>query len=453
VRAALAALVLGTAVSCTSITVASRASDAPRTPAAPALASPSGASAVASASAGPVAAGIPAAPTGPPDSPSATSAVLDGRTEGTLPASPALDAAVALPDLPPPTLDRRLKGKLKRILLKTVRKGPIAGLSVAVGMPDGSIWTGTAGNAEYAPPRPLTPDTGFAIASVTKTFIAALILQLVDEGKLSLDVPYGRWLPDGPRARTVTVRELLDHRSGIHDYFDSARYRAAIYEGDRDRVWTYDDILGLVKSGYCRPDRCYRYSNTNYVILGHIAEEVEGKPLNVLLRRRFFEPLGLDHTLLQPEDPTPLDAAHGFWRVGGRFIDHTGSSRVVPFMAAASVANAAGAIVSTPRDLVVWADALYGGDVLSRASRHAMLTFLPPEDYGLGVRRTRFAGRVAVGHRGSLRGFESSLWYFPQDHVSIALLSNQGLWLTDVPLAKIAQAVFRGGRRATQLPP
>jgi hypothetical protein len=82
-----------------------------------------------------------------------------------------------------------------------------------------------------------------------------------------------------------------------------------------------------------------------------------------------------------------------------------------------------------------------------------MLTFLPPDDYGFGVRRYRFVGRVAVGHRGGLRGYESSLWYFPQDHVSIALLSNQGLWVTDAPVAKIAQAIFRGGRRAPQALP
>jgi D-alanyl-D-alanine carboxypeptidase len=283
--------------------------------------------------------------------------------------------------------------------------------------------------------------------------VAALILQLVDEGKVTLDEPYERWLPDGPRARTVTIRQLLGHRSGIHDYFDSARYRAEIFGGDRDRVWTYDDILGLVKRGYCRPDACYRYSNTNYVILGRIAETVEGKPLNRLLRQRFFEPLGLDHTALQPDDPTPVDAAHGYWWFGGRFIDHTGSSRVIPFLAAASVADAAGAIVSTARDLVVWADALYDGDVLSRRSRHEMLAFQPPDDYGLGARRGHFAGHAAVGHRGGLRGFESSFWYFPQDDVSIVLLSNQGLWLTDEPLTKIAKALFSGGRRARQAAP
>jgi D-alanyl-D-alanine carboxypeptidase len=359
----------------------------------------------------------------------------------------------ALPGPSARSLDRRLRGKLRRIVTKTVRKGPVAGLQVAIRMPDGEVWSVSAGDAEKSPPRPVTATTGFAIASVTKTFVAALILQLVEEGKLSLDEPYERWLPDGPRARTVTIRELLSHRSGLHDYFDSARYRAEIFTNDRERVWTYDDILGLMKRGYCRPDACYRYSNTNYVILGRIAETVEGKPLARQLRERFFEPLGLDHTLLQPDDRTPLDAAHGFWAVGGRFVDHTGTSRVIPFMAAASVANAAGAIVSTARDLAVWAEALYAGDVLSRRSRHEMLAFQPPEDYGLGVRRGHFAGHAAVGHRGGLRGFESSFWYFPQDDVSIVLLSNQGLWLTDVPLAKIAKAVFASGRRERQSSP
>ena len=193
----------------------------------------------------------------------------------------------------------------------------MAGLSVAVMLPDGSIWTGTAGNAEYAPARPVTEDTGFAIASVTKTFVAALILQLVDEGKLSLDVPYERWLPDGPRSKTVTIRELLSHRSGIHDYFDSARYRAEIYEGDRDRVWTYDDILGLVKTGYCKPNACYRYSNTNYVMLGRIAEVVEGKPLNVLLRQHLFAPLGLDAHAPPARGPDPA-GRRARLLVGGR---------------------------------------------------------------------------------------------------------------------------------------
>jgi len=447
--AALSVLVLSTTVSCASITVA-----APTAP--PSVGAPR-----ASAGPTPTQAPTPTPDASPTPSPEATPppatqapvATLSPAT-GALPAAtaPALVAPAADPFPALLTLDRRLDRKLRSILEKTVEKGPVAGLSVAVMLPDGTIWTGTAGQAEYTPDRQLTKDTGFAIASVTKTFVAALILQLVDEGKLTLDEPYGTWLPEGPRARTVTIRQLLSHQSGIHDFFDSQRYRDAIYEGDRDHVWTYDEIMGLVKDGYCRPGACHRYSNTNYVLLGRIAETVEDKPLNRLLRQRFFRPLGMEHTLLQPDDPTPSDVAHGHWWVGGRFVDHTRDSEVIPFMAAASVAGAAGAIVSTPHDLVIWADALYGGDLLSHDSLRAMLTFLPPESYGLGVRRASFAGHTAVGHRGSLRGFESSMWHFPNDDVSIALLSNQGLWPTDVPLAKIAKALFRDDQPVSPLP-
>jgi D-alanyl-D-alanine carboxypeptidase len=439
--AALSVLVLSTTVSCASITIA--APTAPPSEAATLASTAPTPTSTAATTPSPSPTRAPE-PTQPPATPAPVaipSPTTDALPGSTAPA-PALVAPAADPFPAVLTFDRRLQRKLRTILTNTVRKGPVAGLSVAIMLPDGSIWTGSAGKAEYTPDRPITASTGFVIASVTKTFVAALILQLVDEGKLALDEPYGTWLPDGPRAKTATIRQLLDHTSGIHDYFDSKRYRDAINEGDREHRWTYDEIMGLVKESYCKPGACYRYSNTNYVLLGRIAEVVEDKPLNRILRQRFLEPLGLERTLLQPDDPTPPDVAHGHWWFE-RLTDHTRDSQAIPFMAAASVAGAAGAIVSTPHDLVIWADALYGGDVLSDESRRAMLSFHPPEYYGLGVRRGSFAGHTAVGHRGSLRGFESSLWYFPNDDVSIALLSNQGLWSTDTPLVKIAQALFR----------
>jgi CubicO group peptidase (beta-lactamase class C family) len=110
-------------------------------------------------------------------------------------------------------------------------------------------------------------------------------------------------------------------------------------------------------------------------------------------------------------------------------------------MAAASAARAAGAIASTSGDLAIWADALYGGDVLSGRSLRAMTTFLPQGTYGLGTDEATFAGHRAYGHRGGLRGFEASMWYFPKERVSVALLANQGNWNTDVPMERIVEAV------------
>jgi CubicO group peptidase (beta-lactamase class C family) len=354
------------------------------------------------------------------------------------------------------SLDRATRRKLKRILRDTVRKQGIAGVSVAVRSPEGETWTGVAGHAEFTPNRKIEPDTVFAIASVTKTFVAALILQLAEEGRLSLDEPFGTYAPGAPRGKTVTIRQLLSHTSGIYDYFENPRYLKISGSwaerppstglADREHRWTYGEIMSLVQSAYCRPGNCYHYSNTNYVILGEVAKAAGGAPLHQLLRERFFDPLGMKDTVYQPAELPPSDAAHGHWpRSRGGHIDHTRAAPVIPFMAAVSVAKAAGAIASTPTDLVTWADALYGGDLLSRRSLREMETILPVGTYGLGTDVASFAGHRGYGHRGGLRGFESSMWHFTKEGVSVALLSNQGNWLTDLPMERIVKAVLGKG--------
>jgi D-alanyl-D-alanine carboxypeptidase len=335
----------------------------------------------------------------------------------------------------------------------TVRKDHVAGLSVAVRFANGATWTRQAGHAEFKPDRRIGPETVFSIASVSKTFVAALILQLADEGKLSLDEPYGTYASVGRDGDAVTVRQLLSHTSGIYDYFENPRYlrisgawldrRDSTGLASRDHAWTLDEIMGLVRSPYCRPGRCYHYSNTNYVILGEVAKAVGGAPLSEQMREHFFDPLGMTHTVYQPAELPPSDAAHGHWRrIGGGFIDRTRDSRVIPFLAAVTVARSAGAIASTPGDLAIWADALYGGRVLSKRSLRQMTTILPEGTYGLGTDEATFAGHLAYGHRGGLRGFESSMWYFTRERVSIALLSDQGNWLTDAPMERIAEVVL-----------
>ncbi len=332
----------------------------------------------------------------------------------------------------------------------------MAGLQVAVRLPDGQTWLGSAGNAEFSPDRPVRDDTEFSIASISKTFIAALIMELAQEGKLDLDVPFGRYWPDAPRKDVVTIRELLSHTSGIYNYFEHPRYykisrawlRPVSAPGlaSREHAWTYDEIMDLVKTGYCKPGACYHYSNTNYVILGRIAETVGGAPLHEQLRRRFFEPLGMTDTVYQPAELPPADAAHGHWDYGSGYSDHTRDARLLPFDAALTVADAAGAIASTARDLSTWAAALYGGAVVAPESLAQMTKMLSPGFYGLGTDVAVFAGHRAFGHRGGLRGFEASMWYFPDEGVSIVLLSNQGNWLTDVPMEKLVAAVLGRGR-------
>ena len=367
------------------------------------------------------------------------------------PSSAPLDLA-AVVDASDLRLDLRTTRKLDKILRNTAQKKGVAGLQAAVLLPSGEVWLGAAGKAEMAPPRPIGEDTQFAIASVTKTFVAALILQLAEEGKVDLDAPFGTYFDDAPRSRTVTLRQLLSHTSGIYNFWENPRYgdvtdawyQSSAAEGlkARDHEWTYDEMMSLVRSGYFKPGKGYHYSNTNFLILRRVAEAVEGMPIHRLLRQRFLEPLGMEHTVYQPAERPAAGAAHGHWNTGSSYMDHTRDSVLVPFMAAVTVADAAGAMASTARDLAIWADALYGGKVLSAGSLAEMTRMLQPGLYGLGTDVAVFWGHRAYGHRGGIRGYESSMWHFPQSGVSIVLLSNQGNWYTDEPMGKLVKAVL-----------
>jgi D-alanyl-D-alanine carboxypeptidase len=369
------------------------------------------------------------------------------QAEATATAEPAGSTA---PDVP--GFDKKTTVKLDKILRNQVARERVAGLQAVVRLPSGEAWLGTAGKAEFSPDRPVEDDTEFAIASITKTFIAALIMQLAEEGSVDLDAPFGTYFADAPRKNTVTVRQLLSHTSGIYNFWENPRYgdvSSAWWERpnaggleSREHEWTYEEMMGLVRDGYFKPGKDFHYSNTNYVILGKVAEAVAGQPLHKQLRQRFFKPLGMEHTVYQPAEKPPSDAAHGHWDWGGGYTDHTRDSDYVPFMAAVSVAGSAGAIASTAGDLSIWADALYGGKLLSAESLRQMTTFLTPGTYGLGTDVAVFAGHRGHGHRGGIRGYESSMWYFPDSGVTVVLLSNQGNWITDVPMGRLVKAVL-----------
>ncbi len=370
-----------------------------------------------------------------------------------LTSSPTLEAEPALEDATEePTLDERTTAKLQRILDNQVANKDVAGLQAAVRLPSGKTWLGSAGNAEFSPDRALDDDDQMAIASVTKTFMAALILQLAEEGKIDLDATFGTYFRDAPRKDTVTVRQLLSHTSGIYNYWSNPRYGeitkawwqnpAAGGDKARSKRWTYEEMMELVRSGEFKPGKDYGYSNTNYLILRMVAEAVEGKPIHRQLKERFFEPLGLDDTIYQPAQKPRADAAHGHWEWSGNHNDHTKASRYIPFMAAASIADGAGAMASTARDLSAWASALYGGEVLSDGSLAEMTTFLAPGYYGLGAYPKVYAGNRGVGHRGGIRGYESTMFHFPESGVTIVLLSNQGNWGVDAPMEKLVKAVL-----------
>jgi D-alanyl-D-alanine carboxypeptidase len=355
-----------------------------------------------------------------------------------VPGSP-LPSTVPVPEAVFPA---ELAARLDRIVTASQARIPAPGISVAVRLADGSLYTGVAGDRQLSPRKPVDPDTVFAIASITKTFVTATVMQLVDEGKLSLDDRLARHVPDFPNAKNITIRQLLGHTSGLFDYFQNPAYARQVFANPA-RSWTPRQILKFVQAPVCAPGSCFRYSNTNFVLLGLVVESVTGKDLSAVIRKRLLDPLGMEHTVFQPDEATPRDAAHGhLWGGGSTFYDQTGRSRVLPHQSASTVAWAAGAMASTPTDLATWASALYGGEVVSDEALAEMLTFRKRDEYGLGTRTRDFAGRTAVGHLGGIRGYELAMWHFPEDGATIVVFTNRGLFSTDKTVKLLAKAVF-----------
>jgi D-alanyl-D-alanine carboxypeptidase len=359
------------------------------------------------------------------------------------------------PAAPPPaadagSLDAGTRAALQAILERARQRFNVPALSVAVLLADGRSWLGVSGQRRRSPATAADSRTVFAIASITKTFVTAVIMQLVAQGRLRLDDHLDRWLPTFPHASRITIRELLSHTSGVYNYFENPRYPNLVFSR-RSHRWTFREILALVRGPYCAPGTCFHYSNTNFVLLGRVAQLVTGRSMAGLIRRRLIDPLGLQHTFFQPDEKTPADAAHGYLAN----TDWTRGSAVLPMMSAATVASSAGAMVSTAGDLARWASQLYTGHVVPQPLLDQMLTVRACHDgYGLGTRQAIINGRVADGHRGSLRGYEDAMWYFPRERATLVLLSNQGAWSADATVRRLSTTLFdRIGAPAPQYDP
>ncbi len=365
-------------------------------------------------------------PSLPPDPPSPPILVV--------PAAPAIRPGCRTPFLAPPALTSERRAALQRRLERLRARAHIPGISVAIMFPDGTTWSGTSGLADVALAEPVETETAFAIASISKTFTAALILALRDDGVLDLDAPVTVYLPDLGLDARITVRQLLDHTSGLHDFFFDPRIDKALLD-DRGRGWSAADALAYLGEPYFKPGKGWHYSNTNYLLLGLIAERVGEATLGEQLRERFFDPLGLDHTYEQVGEPPGGPVAHGYrLRTADDDdpVDLSDGTTTAPFTSVVTAAGAAGSLASTPSDLVRWARALYTGSVLPPDTLAEMILAIAGEatknatvPYGLGIQAVTVDGRPTLGHSGRLLGFRSVMRWLPHERVTIATLTNQ----------------------------
>lgn len=327
----------------------------------------------------------------------------------------------------------RLQAELDRVRAKLA----IPGASVTILFPDGSQWSGGSGLADIATKTPVGPTTAFAFASISKTFTSALILQLAGEGRVHLGDSAVSLLPPLRFAvdKRITVAMLLDHTSGLADYFLNPKIDRPL-QARPSATWTPDLALGYVGKRLSPPGKAFHYSNTNYLLLGLIAERVTGQPLGAAIRTRLLEPSGLSATWNQVDELPAAPLAHGYRLPGTKLtakpIDLTDGSGIAPFRSVVTAAGGAGAMAGTTEDLARWARALYGGRVLGPVGTALLLSgfrstagYVPAAAYGYGVQAVSIDGHPSLGHSGRLLGFRAAVRHFAIDGLTIAVLTNQ----------------------------
>lgn len=323
-----------------------------------------------------------------------------------------------------------LRGPLDAALLQHQEQKRIPGLNAETIFPDGSRWSAAFGLADIDRNLLATADTTFVVGSITKTFVTAAVMELIEDGDLAIDDPLSKWVPDYPNAQNITLAQLMSHTSGLFDYFQHADYNLRVFN-EPDHEWTAREILDeFWRKPYCDPGTCYQYSNTNFVLLGMVLEEETGQNVSELLRQRFFDPLELDETFSQCEAPPPPGSARGYLVRPERAVGLDDGTDYRPTTAAATVACAVGDIVSTSTDLADWARTLYGGDLLEPDSLALMTNYeyssYADGTYGLGTRTRVVEGVRLFGHTGSLRGFDAAMWHASEVNLTMVVLTNRG---------------------------
>jgi CubicO group peptidase (beta-lactamase class C family) len=312
----------------------------------------------------------------------------------------------------------RLAG-IDRIAGEALARVPMSGLSIAV-LRDGKLVHAAGyGKASLELDVPATPQTVYRIGSVTKQFTAAAILRHAERGELKLEDDFRKYLPEyDTGGRAITIRQLLDHTSGIRNMTTIEPLMA-----NRALDVTREQVFGSLSAAPFdfEPGERYLYNNSGYWLLGAIIEKLSGEPYDTAIERLLLEPLCLQSTRYDVPIEIVPNRASGYVRAAGGFRDAGPNSPTRPY--------ASGALVSTVLDLVAWQRALFGGKVLSPASLRLMTT--PgrlndgrPTTFGLGVAVTQFRGHRRIAHPGGYVGYSSFLSYYPEEKIVIAVLTN-----------------------------
>jgi len=324
------------------------------------------------------------------------------------------------------------------IAQRALEETPLAGLSIAVAKGSEIIHAKGYGYADLEHQIPATPETVYRIGSVTKQFTAAAILKLVEAEKLHLNDDLREYVPDFPTAdRIVTIRQLLNHTSGIRSV-DKIQVAMA----NRCLDVTREQLIGWISSEPFdfAPGEDWMYNNSGYWLLGLVIENLTKDSYGESLRKELFEPIGLERTSYDSYERIIANRARGYAFEEGEFVHHEYNSPTRTY--------AAGALLSTVLDLVKWQHALFLAKVVG--SDHLRLMTTPGQlsngktfPYGFGFQIAEFQGHRRISHAGQQMGYRAFLSHYPDEGISIAVLINTDGHSANVRIEEeIAEVLF-----------
>ncbi|MBN2416182.1 beta-lactamase family protein [bacterium] len=346
--------------------------------------------------------------------------------------------------------DRMLRGAL----IQGVTMG-IPGMSVAIGLGDSIAWTGTAGYSDLAKRIPVTREDRFGIGSITKTFVARVILQLAEEGRIDLDRTPAAYLDSDivaslANSHKATLRQCINHQSGIPTWeFQPAWIRDGRGASmDTGHIWGKTETLAYIPRDRVPaefgPGTRYSYSNTNYTLLGLVIEAVTGHDVMTEIRSRIFDPLGIDNIFLESFENIPGGYVHHYHYATPEFVRIAGVNpafpEIRPMLVESTAGNlspewAAGGMVASADELVRWARAIRDGELLGEEMRKEVFTWYPPEEngnrayhylQGISWSADHYRGCAAYGHSGGTLGFTALMFWFADSDLIVVLLTNVG---------------------------
>jgi len=314
----------------------------------------------------------------------------------------------------------------------------IPGVIAAVWIPGKGTWIKGFGLANKSTGEAMDPSMLFRIGSLTKSFTATVILQLVDEGKLSLDDTLDKYITDPiiPNASNITVRQVANMSSGLFNYTEDTTFLLAV-KANPNRVWAPEELINysIAHAPYFAPGTNFYYSNTNYVLLSMVIKKITGNSVGSEMQSRIISPLGLSNTSFPTTSAMPSGSCHGY------SLSDDGTSIVEADALDPSVTLGAGANISDIYNLKTWVETVAKGALVSDASHTAQLTCINEPDsttdkYCFGIMKVD----NFIGHDGVINGYNSMMAYLPSNGAVIIVMEN----LNPTTKFDVAKDIFMG---------